>query len=68
MGKGPPERIHTAAFHPLGLAWEAGNAAYRRGHTPNDGGNPYTAKHQQHERDAWLAGFWFAHQRAVTGK
>ena len=66
MSKGPPECIHTMAFHPLGLAWEAGNSAYRRGLVP--AANPYSDRLTRHEYEAWLAGYWFAHQRAVTRK
>ena len=61
MGKGPPAVIHTFAFQPFRLAWEAGIQAYRAGKMPYD--HPYEPS--THEQEAWLHGYWYAHMRAV---
>ena len=56
----------TFGFQEFGLAWEEGANAYRRGFLPTS--NPYglVGRGNRELHEAWSAGYWKAHNKAVT--
>jgi hypothetical protein len=63
----PPVLNNSVDFQPYAQAWQDGRAAYRQRRLPKE--NPYDRYSEYHgelERyEAWLIGYWSAHERAV---